>query len=139
MLVRFGLSSGPASASMSGTPPSGRGRLVAAVGLALGFSLSACGDGTVERTEVVQLDNEGASELSEQMAACVRRNLDVDLPDDFLLIGERMPVDTDFLPPEAEQALAACFAEVNGASTSSQAPANTPEESTEPSVLVVDG
>lgn len=89
-------------------------RVSLALGLAVGLVVTACSNNAGVQTEVVQLDSEAVEVLSEEMAECVRDTLGVELPDDFLAIGERMPVDTDYLPPETEQAFAACMAEANG-------------------------
>ncbi|MEM9615103.1 MAG: hypothetical protein AAF962_02070 [Actinomycetota bacterium] len=77
-------------------------------------AVAACSNSSGVRTEVVQLDADGVDTLSREMAECVRATLGSELTDDFLVIGERMPVETDVLPPEAEQAFAACLAEANG-------------------------
>lgn len=93
-----------------------KGRPASLLVLALAIPLAACGQGsgTGVETRVVQLDAEGTGVLSAEMADCVRQTGDVEITDDFLVIGERIPLDMEVLPPELAEALVACIAQADG-------------------------
>ena len=93
-----------------------KGRRARLLVLALAIPLAACGEGsgTGVETRVAQLDDEGAGVLSAEMAECVRQTGDVAITDDFLVIGERIPLDMEALPPEVAEALVACLAQADG-------------------------